>query len=356
MEVCLVGPEHDFQEMVEVMVEAFHYTQSKYGGLPEDLAEPPISSECLRDILEEHNKTLQGLSSPYFYRAFVAVDKKTKQILGFNAVGGEGRVGGVGPLAVKKEAMGKGVGRLLMKAVLDSCLPSDGSEEKRMHPFRIREGITSVRLVVNAHNPVAQSLYISLGFDAKMHLAVMCGLERTPSSPIPSLRVRRMQISDFEECCKFQEWATGVTKSCQLLDAIEHGEEWERAGRFNSVPYVVVKETLREDSSEEIVGFTVGLHIEGSCWGRNEEAIMCLLQEVSRKYTTGEGGVARESLWKKEIDNATAEDLPYFFVDSIRNPALLRWCLASGFRLLKSMNHMSVGEYQPIQVCVVVCG
>lgn len=80
------------------------------------------------------------------------------QLAGSNFLMTSDEVAGVGPITIEVPLQGQGIGRALMKAVLDHA----------------RETNTEmVRLVQDAFNLTSLSLYASLGFDVKAPLALM---------------------------------------------------------------------------------------------------------------------------------------------------------------------------------------
>lgn len=89
---------------------------------------------------------------------FTAVDSASGRILGSNFLLFSDAVAGVGPITVDPECQSKGVGRLLMLAVM---------EEAR------RRRIEQVRLLQECINTTSLSLYAKLGFDWQDSCALM---------------------------------------------------------------------------------------------------------------------------------------------------------------------------------------
>ena len=115
-------------------------------------------------------------------------------------------------LSVHPLAQGRGVGRLLMRAVI---------ERGRSAP--------SIRLVQEAFNLVSLALYTSLGFDAVEQLAVIEGRPRT--RPSRDLEVRRAEYRDLPACDSLSKEIHGYARSEELRDAL----------RIMS-PYVAIRE------------------------------------------------------------------------------------------------------------------
>jgi len=84
------------------------------------------------------------------FAGFVAVDDDGRTILGSNFLQFSDEVAGVGPITVRPSTQSRGVGRMLMQAVMEEAA---------------RRGISQVRLQQEAINTTSLSLYTKLGFN-----------------------------------------------------------------------------------------------------------------------------------------------------------------------------------------------
>jgi GNAT superfamily N-acetyltransferase len=209
------------------------------------------------------------------------------RIVGSNFLDERDPIRGVGPITVAPDAQNAGVGRRLMEAVLE-----------RGH------GAPGVRLLQDGFNMRSLALYESLGFDVKEPVAVMGGSPR--SGPVGGVGVRPLEEGDLGECAALCKGVHGFDRTGVLRDSIEALAPFvaERDGRI--VAYA------------SGVGFwTVNHGVAGS-----EDDMRALLLGASA--AVGE---------------------PLSFVVPLRS-GLLRWCLREGFRLVKPMNLMALGEYR----------
>ena len=83
------------------------------------------------------------------HRAYLVLVDETERVLGYGGLFSLGAEGDIQTIAVAREAQGRGYGRQLMEALLAAARAG-----------AVREVVLEVR----ADNPVAQSLYASLGF------------------------------------------------------------------------------------------------------------------------------------------------------------------------------------------------
>jgi predicted N-acetyltransferase YhbS len=209
------------------------------------------------------------------------------RIVGSNFLDERAPIRGVGPITVAPDAQNAGVGRRLMETVLERS-----------------QGAPGVRLLQDAFNMRSLALYKSLGFDVKEPVAVMGGSPR--SDPVGSVGVRPLEEGDLGECAALCRRVHGFDRTGGLRDAIEALAPFvaERDGRI--VAYA------------SGVGFwTVNHGVADS-----EDDMRALL-----------------------LGAAAAVGEPLSFLVPLRS-GLLRWCLREGFRLVKPMNLMALGEYR----------
>ncbi|HEV2576133.1 MAG TPA: GNAT family N-acetyltransferase [Acidobacteriaceae bacterium] len=254
-----------------ICYDAFH-TISTAHNFPPDLPAP------------EHAIGLMTMlfSTPGFY-CLVAEDSGS--ILGSNVLDERAIIHGIGPITVDPTTQNRGVGRLLMQAVLDRSTAQHAA---------------GVRLVQAAFHNRSLSLYTSLGFDVREPLACMQG--RSTTREIPGCTVRPATPADLAACNALSMAVHGFDRSADLAHSIEHGSAivTERAGRITAYA--------------NILGFF------GHATAETTPDLCALI--------------------------AAADTLagPGILVPT-RNAALFRWCLANGLRVTQPMTLMSLGLY-----------
>ena len=129
-------------------------------GFPSDFPGPEVATGLLSMMF----------SAPGLY---CVVAEREGRIVGSNCLDERSPISGVGPITVDPNAQNLGVGRELMRAVMD----------------RARErGAVGIRLVQAAFHNRSLSLYTSLGFDIREPLSCMQG--RTQQRSVPGCTVR----------------------------------------------------------------------------------------------------------------------------------------------------------------------
>jgi len=192
---------------------------------------------------------------------------------------------GVGHVTVAPDMQGRGVGRTLMTALLRRCA------ERR---------VPGVRLLEAAYKNRSICLYTKLGFDFREPIAVMQG--DPMGLRIPGYGVRAAMVADFEMCNALCLRVHGHDRRGELSEALAHGTARvvERGGR--------------------ITGYTTGIGFYAHSVAETNDDLQAL------------------------IGAAEAFPGPGFLVP-MRNPELLRWCLAHGLRPVLVLNLMTIGLY-----------
>jgi GNAT superfamily N-acetyltransferase len=216
---------------------------------------------------------------------YCVVAEHEGRIVGSNCLDERAVIAGIGPITVDPGAQNLGVGRSLMRAVMDRA------NEK---------GAAGIRLVQAAFHNRSLSLYASLGFDIREPLSCMQG--RTLERSVPGCAVRPAQAADLDACNALSRQVHGFDRGADLGHAIEQGVAAvvERGGR--------------------ITGYSAGLAFFG--------------------HTTAETNLDMQAL----IVSVESFGGPGILVPT-RNNALFRWCLANGLRVVQPMTLMSVGLY-----------
>jgi predicted N-acetyltransferase YhbS len=221
-------------------------------------------------------------SSPDFY---CVVAEHDGRIVGSNCLDERSMIRGVGPITIDPAAQNLGIGRKLMRAVMDRA-------NERNAP--------GVRLVQTAFHNRSLSLYASIGFDIREPLSCMQG--QTLERSIPGCVVRQAKPDDEDACNALSRRIHGFDRAVELAQAIERGTATvvERAGH--------------------VTGYTTHLGFFG--------------------HSTAETNVDLQAL----IASVESFAGPGILVPS-RNSSLLRWCLANGLHIVQPMTLMSTGLY-----------
>jgi len=218
-------------------------------------------------------------------RCFCVVAEHGGEIVGSNCMDERSQIAGIGPITVDPAGQNAGVGRLLMKAVMDRAA-------ERNFP--------GVRLVQAAFHSRSMSLYAKLGFDIREPLVAMQG---APIRQVPYGHViRAAMTTDLEACDGLCVRVHGHSRSGELADAIARGTARvvERDGR--------------------ITGYTSFLGFFGHAVAENNSELQALI------------GAAEEFAG------------PGFLLPT-RNTDLFRWCLDHGLRVVQPLTLMSFGLY-----------
>jgi predicted N-acetyltransferase YhbS len=207
------------------------------------------------------------------------------RIVGSNCLDERSLIAGIGPITVDPGAQNLGVGRKLMKVVMDRA--------QEGHP-------AGMRLVQAAYHNRSLSLYTTLGFDVREPLSCVQGRPRDRN--VPGCVVRPAQPGDLEACNALSRRVHGFDRGTDLADGIHKKTACvvERAGC--------------------VTGYATVLAFFG--------------------HATAESNLDLQAL----IASAESFGGPGILVPS-RNSALLRWCIANGLQVVQPMTLMSIGLY-----------
>ncbi len=222
------------------------------------------------------------------------VAEQDGKIVGSNFAQLTDPVAGVGPITVDPHAQAGGVGRLLMKTVVDHCLQHHGPQ---------------VRLVQDAINMVSLSLYTSLGFAVREPLVLM---QVKPATEVNS-SVRPATVADIDACSHLCERTHRVSRRGELAGAIAHG------AAFGMTPFV-------RERAGRIVGYVIPTFLgHGAAEGVDD--ILAILTQVARRFGPFSGR----------------------FLCPSRNHELFKAALAAGCRGIRACHMMSIGPYEEPQ-------
>jgi predicted N-acetyltransferase YhbS len=224
-------------------------------------------------------------------RVYGVVAEADGRIVGFCFLSERDPIRAVGPMVVGPSLHMRGIGRRLMAAVLERA-----------------RGAPSVRLLQEAYNMQSLALYTSFGFEVKEFLTVMTGMPA--GSPMEGWQVRRLEERDLAGCAALYERVHGFPRMNELRDALSSGSPIAalRAGRvtaYMAVPTFWIANHGVAETQADVQALLLGA--------------------------------------KPIIEE------PLSFLLPTRHAALFRWCLAEGFRAIKPMSLMVIGEYQEPQ-------
>jgi GNAT superfamily N-acetyltransferase len=205
---------------------------------------------------------------------------------------------GVALIAVEPSVQQRGVGRRLMEAALE----------------RARGG-AGVRLVQEAYNTLAMSLYASLGFEVKEPLVRVTGRPR--SAPRGDITVRTLGRDELDACARLCARVHGFDRSVDLRDAL----------RVFS-PFAALRDG-------RVVAYTYAVFGGSLAWGvaETEEDMRALLLGV-----------------------AAGTAAPLAFLVPTRQASFFRWCLAEGLHVEKPLTLMAMGQYEEPRGCYFPSG
>lgn len=271
--IRIITPQvHHLDEMGKVCFDAFREVHDRH-GFPRDL---PDLESAMRMV-----SLMRGLD-----RVYAVAAEDNGRVVGSNFLLISDGVGGVGPISIHPEWQGNGIGRRLMKAVLDHA------QER---------GVRRVRLLQDAFNTASFSLYASLGFDVQEPVGVM----RAPAAGPPDPTVRLATPSDGPTLSGLCRRIYGFDRGTELV-------EWSRLG----IPTVV----------REVRGKIRGYLVPGMLGhgvAEMEADAIALVRQLGLYSPPG---------------------MDVFFLP-LRDTALYRAALASEARLIKIMTLMSWGPY-----------
>ncbi len=222
------------------------------------------------------------IGHPGFYGVVAESDGR---IVGGNFLDERSTIGGVGPITIDPAVQNKGIGRQLMRAVMERATA------KRM---------PGIRLVQDAFHSRSLCLYTRLGFATREPLSVMQGAPL--KLKLPSYEVRPAGKADISDCNAMCRRVHGFDRGAELADAVVQGTAAvvERLGR--------------------ITGYATDIGYFAHAVGESNEDVMAL------------------------IGAASAFSGPGFLLPT-RNHDVFCWCLDHGLRLVKQATLMTVGLY-----------
>jgi hypothetical protein len=223
-------------------------------------------------------------------RVWGVVAEVDGRVVGSNFLHERDPIAGVGPITVDPNHHASGVGRALMRAVMQRAAEIDAP---------------GVRLVQDAFNTTSMPLYASVGFDVREPLVLLQG--RVTGDLPAGVEGRPMRDADIPACDDLCRRVHGHSRVNELRDAMTH---------LN--PHVLLR-------NAHVTAYTTAptLWIMGHAAAETVADMQYLLTAAGRANTD-----------------------PLFFLLPTRQAELFRWCLAHGLRVLKPMTLMTTGQYQ----------
>lgn len=264
------GKSDDAERAGRICYEAFRAINEAHGFAP-DIPTPEVGIAVLASMLRR----------PGFH---VVVAEQHGELVGSNCLDLRSEIAGVGPITVEPEAQNAGVGRLLMRHVIDHAADRPG-----------------IRLVQAAFHNRSLSLYTKLGFDPVEPLSCVQG--RALGRALPGCEVRPAARADQDACDAVCRGVHGHTRSGELAEAIAggHARVVLRGGR--------------------ITGYASFIGFFGHAVGETNEDVMALIAAAPAFLGPG-------------------------FLVPTRNAQLLRWCLEQGLRIEQPLTLMAMGQYR----------
>lgn len=296
--------EADIESIAQICQDAFAAFNSYYG---QPNTWPPREENDLSKQIAEWKTSHQCIE----YVVAVSVDSEGNEIevLGSNGIDLRDSVGGIGIISVKTTSQTQGLGRVLMKSVMEMG-------QKR--------GVERMSLMVDGMNHGAFGLYTSLGFNVVEFCVWLDGLvsdeeeegalQRAEASGIT---VRRMGQDDVLNCNCLFETSFGFSRVNGIRDS--------RADKLKDTALVAARATGQ--GKEDIVGYTTMLNASGHYLAQNGEILEAMIAFGSRMLKS----------------NSMLPSLSFHLM-ARHNPLVLRWALKVGFRIKRNYIWMSWGK------------
>lgn len=249
---------------------------------PRDFPSAEVATGVLRMMIDH----------PGWYGVVAERDGK---IIGSNFLDERATVVGIGPITVDPTVQNQGVGRRLMRAVMDRASS---------------RGVSGVRLCQATFHRRSLCLYTALGFRTRELLSCMNGpaLKRT----LPGYNVRAAEPADLDACNTVCFEVHGFGRGGELQEAIE------------------ARTATVVERDGQITGYATAIGFFAHSVARSNGDLMALIAAASE--FTGPG-----------------------FLLPASNYEVFAWCLANGLRLQHPMTLMTTGLYSEPAGAYLVC-
>ena len=263
--------EEMLDDMARICCEAFQAISHAH-GFPTDFTTVDVARHVLGRLLKH---------------SYVVAAVEDGRVVGSNAVQMHDRVAGIGPISVALDTQGRGIGRLLMQAVVNEARVR-GHEEMRLHQ--------------DLFNMASLGLYATLGFVVREPVVVMQARPAEAGDPT----VRDMVPEDIAACEALCRKNYGHSRTKELLGLLHGG----------------MRPRVREMEGR-MVAYQAG-GFDGHGVGEAPEDILAIMGQIAREQPT-------------PADK---------FLVPLRQHGLYQEALRKGARAVKAMSYMSLGPYR----------
>lgn len=262
----------DIDACGQIIFDAFQDFADRY-GFPSEFPTIEFSIEIAKF----------GIQDPQVYSI---VAEENGRIVGVNFLDACNPIYSVGPIAVAPDCQGRGIGRLLMNAVLERG-----------------KGAIGIRLTQDTVNASTLFLYPAVGFDVQELLVLVTGKPKSP--PRTDIEVREFTLADLDAC----------EQLCQQIYGFDRTAELKRGVSLGFFKPIVA---LRDN---QITAYASSFDL----WGH---------------------GVAQtEADMQALVLAAGAQTSSLTFILPTAPGSFYRWCLLEGLRVIKPATLMSIGVY-----------
>ena len=261
----------DAVELGGILYRAFA-TLAERHNFPRDFPSPEIGAEVVALLI----------GHPGFYGVAAEEDGR---LAGSNFIDLRSPVAGIGPISVDPEAQNAGIGRRLMRAVIDEAVSRDAA---------------GIRLVQTAYHNRSLSLYTKLGFVTREPLSLLQGTP--PGERFPGYEVAAATRDNLDACNLLCRTVHGFARSREIEEAIDAGDA-----------RVVVHQG-------RVTGYATEIGFRGHAVAETNRDLIALIAAAPEYYGPG-------------------------FLLPTRNHEVFAWCLERGLRLVMQMTLMSMGLY-----------
>jgi predicted N-acetyltransferase YhbS len=265
------GTPDDAAECGRICYEAFAGVAGEH-AFPPDIPSPEVGVALIEG----------ALTHPGFYGVVAELDGR---IVGSNFLDERSAVVGVGPVTVDPAVQNAGVGRRLMRDVLERA------DER---------GAPGIRLLQSGYHNRSFSLYVRLGF---VHRAtVACVQGPALRQALPGYTVREAVDADLGACNEVCRQVHGVDRGGEVADALKQGTARvvERAGR--------------------VTGYATDLAFFAHAAAETTPDLQALIAAAPQFGGPG-------------------------ILVPVSDHLLLRWCLSHGLRVVQLLSLMTIGLY-----------
>jgi len=255
---------------------------------------------AFQTIEETTRICVMELSHPDIYGVVAQLDYGEHEIVGCGFLSLLDSVRGVDVVAIHPDYQGFGIGRAILTHLLEK------SE---------KVGCESLRLVQDSYNLVSFGLYIKMGFQAKEMLSVFKKAEEEQEEEEiedKNFELFKMTEQDAEACNEMFQQCNGSSRLNEIKWCLN-----------TSISEDVVPHIVREKASGKLVGYTLGLCLDGHSVAENEDVMKFIILNA-RKISKNDPSILL---------------MPRLF------PNIAEWLLTRGYTIMRCSTLMCKGKY-----------